>query len=109
MTAIGPLRQTKIRGYAVGDLGINWDFQMIGFYLTYFYTDVYGISTAPVAGLFLLPACGTRKMTRSWDISPIAYPLGQVPSVSAIRSERIAQNMLGAALEKAFSTSILVA
>ena len=48
-----PLKQKEIFGYSVGDLGINLNFQMIGFYLAYFYTDVFGISAAHVAGLFL--------------------------------------------------------
>jgi sugar (glycoside-pentoside-hexuronide) transporter len=54
-----PLKQREIFGYTVGDLGINLNFQMIGFYLAYFYTDVFGISPAHVAGLFLA--------ARIWD------------------------------------------
>jgi sugar (glycoside-pentoside-hexuronide) transporter len=46
-------------GYSLGDLGINLNFQMIGFYLAYFYTDVFGISPGHVAGLFLV--------ARAWD------------------------------------------
>lgn len=54
-----PLRQGEILGYAVGDLGMNLNFQLIGFFLAYFYTDVFGISPAHVAGLFLV--------ARIWD------------------------------------------
>jgi sugar (glycoside-pentoside-hexuronide) transporter len=46
-------------GYSLGDLGINLNFQMVGFYLAYFYTDVFGISPGHVAGLFLV--------ARVWD------------------------------------------
>ncbi len=53
------LSQSRIFGYSVGDLGINLNFQMIGFYLAYFYTDVFGISPGHVAGLFLV--------ARVWD------------------------------------------
>lgn len=54
-----PLKQGEIFGYAVGDLGMNLNFQLIGFFLAYFYTDVFGISPAHVAGLFLI--------ARIWD------------------------------------------
>lgn len=53
------LTQSRILGYAVGDLGVNLNFQMMGFYLAYFYTDVFGISPAHVAGLLLA--------ARIWD------------------------------------------
>jgi sugar (glycoside-pentoside-hexuronide) transporter len=53
------LSQPRIIGYSIGDLGINLNFQMIGFYLAYFYTDVFGISPGHVAGLFLV--------ARVWD------------------------------------------
>jgi GPH family glycoside/pentoside/hexuronide:cation symporter len=45
--------------YATGDLGINLNFQFIGFCLMFFYTDVFGISPTHVAGLFLI--------ARIWD------------------------------------------
>lgn len=54
-----PLTRRQIFGYTVGDLGINLNFQLIGFYLAYFYTDVFGLSPAHVAGLFLV--------ARIWD------------------------------------------
>ena len=53
------LTRRQIFGYTVGDLGINLNFQLIGFYLAYFYTDVFGLSPAHVAGLFLV--------ARIWD------------------------------------------
>ncbi|MDD7984304.1 MFS transporter [Lentisphaera marina] len=53
------LKQKDIFRYSLGDLGINLNFQLIGFYLAYFYTDVFGISAAHVAGLFLI--------ARIWD------------------------------------------
>lgn len=58
-TVLPKLSQPRIIGYSIGDLGINLNFQMIGFYLAYFYTDVFGISPAHVAGLFLV--------ARVWD------------------------------------------
>ena len=59
MSALKPLKQREIFGYAIGDLGMNLNFQMMGFYLAFFYTDVFGISTGHVAGLFLA--------ARVWD------------------------------------------
>lgn len=53
------LTQKQIFGYSVGDLGINLNFQMMGFYLAFFYTDVFGIPSGHVAGLFLA--------ARVWD------------------------------------------
>ncbi|CAI8280776.1 MAG: putative symporter YjmB [Opitutia bacterium UBA7350] len=54
-----PLKKTELLNYSIGDLGINLNFQLIGFFLAYFYTDVFGISPAHVAGLFLA--------ARVWD------------------------------------------
>jgi len=54
-----PLKQREIFGYSIGDLGINLNFQMMGFYLAFFYTDVFGIPPGHVAGLFLA--------ARVWD------------------------------------------
>ena len=54
-----PLTQKKIFGYAIGDLGINLNFQLIGFYLAYFYTDVFGLDPWHVGTLFLV--------ARVWD------------------------------------------
>jgi sugar (glycoside-pentoside-hexuronide) transporter len=53
------LKQTEIFGYALGDLGINFNFQAIGFLLSFYYTDIFGISPAHVAGLLLV--------ARIWD------------------------------------------
>jgi sugar (glycoside-pentoside-hexuronide) transporter len=53
------LTRKEIFGYCVGDLGINLNFQMMGFYLAFFYTDVFGIPPGHVAGLFLA--------ARVWD------------------------------------------
>ena len=54
-----PLGKSRIFGYAIGDLGMNLNFQLIGFYLAYFYTDVFGISPGHVAILILV--------ARIWD------------------------------------------
>ncbi len=54
-----PLKKTAILNYSIGDFGINLNFQLIGFFLAYFYTDVFGISPGHVAGLLLA--------ARAWD------------------------------------------
>lgn len=54
-----PLRKLDIFNYSLGDLGMNLNFQMVSFFLAYFYTDVYGLSPVHVAGLFLV--------ARVWD------------------------------------------
>jgi sugar (glycoside-pentoside-hexuronide) transporter len=59
MSQLKPLSTFQIFGYSIGDLGINLNFQLIGFYLAYFYTDVFGISPTHVGGLFLF--------ARIWD------------------------------------------
>ncbi len=46
-------------GYSVGDTASNLFFQTIMLFLTYFYTDVFGLPAASVATLFLV--------TRIWD------------------------------------------
>jgi sugar (glycoside-pentoside-hexuronide) transporter len=56
---VKPLKKSELFNYSIGDLGINLNFQLIGFFLAYFYTDVFGISPAHVAGLFLA--------ARIWD------------------------------------------
>ena len=53
------LKQREMFGYALGDLGINFNFQAIGFLLSFYYTDIFGISPAHVAGLLLV--------ARIWD------------------------------------------
>ncbi|MBN2342055.1 MAG: MFS transporter [Deltaproteobacteria bacterium] len=53
------LTHKQILGYTVGDLGINLNFQMMGFYLAYFYTDVFKIPAYHVGWLFLA--------ARVWD------------------------------------------
>ena len=45
--------------YGLGDTASNLVFMMITFYLLYFYTDVFGISAAAVATMFLV--------ARVWD------------------------------------------
>jgi GPH family glycoside/pentoside/hexuronide:cation symporter len=54
-----PLKKLDIFNYSIGDLGINLNFQLIAFFLTYFYTDVFGISPLHMGGLFLV--------ARIWD------------------------------------------
>jgi len=54
-----PLKKRDIINYSIGDFGINLNFQLIGFFLAYFYTDVFGISPGHVAGLLLA--------ARAWD------------------------------------------
>ncbi len=40
-------------GYAVGDFGANLAFQVVAFYLLFFYTDVFRLSPAVAGGIFL--------------------------------------------------------
>ncbi len=40
-------------GYSIGDFGANLAFQTTGFYLMYFFTDVFGIVPALAGGIFL--------------------------------------------------------
>ncbi len=54
-----PLKFKERLGYGLGDLASNIFFQTFIIYLTYFYTDVFGISAAAVATMFLV--------TRVWD------------------------------------------
>jgi sugar (glycoside-pentoside-hexuronide) transporter len=53
------LKHREMFGYALGDLGINFNFQAIGFLLSFYYTDIFGISPGHVAGLLLV--------ARIWD------------------------------------------
>ncbi|MDZ7723270.1 MAG: MFS transporter [candidate division KSB1 bacterium] len=46
-------------GYSLGDVASNFYFQTFILFITYFYTDVYGISASAVATLFMV--------TRVWD------------------------------------------
>jgi GPH family glycoside/pentoside/hexuronide:cation symporter len=46
-------------GYSLGDTASNLVFQTILFFITYFYTDVFGIAPATLATMFLI--------TRVWD------------------------------------------
>jgi GPH family glycoside/pentoside/hexuronide:cation symporter len=46
-------------GYSLGDTASNLVFQTIIFFITYFYTDVFGIAPATLATMFLI--------TRIWD------------------------------------------
>lgn len=50
----GSLSLARTWGYGVGDFGINLYFISAMTYLMYFYTDVFGISAAAVATLFLV-------------------------------------------------------
>ena len=48
------LNVKQLFGYGVGDFGINLYFISAMTYLLYFYTDVYGLSAATAAGVFLV-------------------------------------------------------
>ena len=41
-------------GYAVGDAGFNFYWIIIGSYLSYFYTDIFGLSAAAAGTMFLV-------------------------------------------------------
>ena len=48
------LSTKEIIGYAVGDAGFNFYWIIIGSYLSYFYTDIFGISAAAAGTMFLV-------------------------------------------------------
>lgn len=52
--ASGGLRTTEYVGYALGDTASNLFFQTFGIFLTYFYTDVWGLAPAAIATMFLV-------------------------------------------------------
>ena len=59
-------------GYGVGDLAINLFFQSSIIFLLYFYTDIFGISAAAAATLFLvarLVDAVTDPMMGAWPWS----------------------------------------
>jgi GPH family glycoside/pentoside/hexuronide:cation symporter len=62
MSAAPPARDEGLSkreyiGYALGDTASNLFFKTFGFFLTYFYVDVWGLSAAAVATMFLLVRC----------------------------------------------------
>jgi GPH family glycoside/pentoside/hexuronide:cation symporter len=48
------LRRSEYIGYALGDTASNLFFQTFGIFLTYFYTDVWGLAPAVVGTMFLI-------------------------------------------------------
>jgi glycoside/pentoside/hexuronide:cation symporter, GPH family len=48
------LRRSEYIGYALGDTASNLFFQTFGLFLTYYYTDVWGLAPAAVATMFLV-------------------------------------------------------
>jgi len=54
-----PLKKRDILNFSLGDLGINLNFQLLSFWLMYFYTDVFGINVLHVGGILLV--------SRLWD------------------------------------------
>ena len=51
---LAPISMKEVIGYAVGDAGFNFYWIIIGSYLSYFYTDVFGISAAAAGTMFLV-------------------------------------------------------
>ncbi|MCA0931850.1 MFS transporter [Lutimonas saemankumensis] len=52
--ALSPISLKEILGYAVGDAGFNFYWIIIGSYLSYFYTDIFGMSAAAAGTMFLV-------------------------------------------------------
>lgn len=48
------LKRSEYVGYALGDTASNLFFQTFGIFLTYFYTDVWGLAPAAIATMFLV-------------------------------------------------------
>lgn len=53
-TAKTELKRTEYFGYALGDTASNLFFQTFGIFLTYFYTDVWGLAPAAIGTMFLV-------------------------------------------------------
>jgi len=51
---LSPISMKEVIGYAVGDAGFNFYWIIIGSYLSYFYTDIFGISAAAAGTMFLV-------------------------------------------------------
>jgi GPH family glycoside/pentoside/hexuronide:cation symporter len=51
---LSPISMREVIGYAVGDAGFNFYWIIIGSYLSYFYTDIFGISAAAAGTMFLV-------------------------------------------------------
>lgn len=51
---LAPISLKEVIGYAVGDAGFNFYWIIIGSYLSYFYTDIFGISAAAAGTMFLV-------------------------------------------------------
>src|ERR1051326_7982856 len=51
---IEKLKTSEYVGYALGDTASNLFFQTFGIFLTYFYTDVWGIAPAAVSTMFFV-------------------------------------------------------
>ena len=49
-----PISLREILGYAAGDAGFNFYWIIIGSYLSYFYTDIFGLSAAAAGTMFLV-------------------------------------------------------
>ena len=56
---LSTLKKRDIINFSLGDLGINLNFQLLSFWLMYFYTDVFGINVLHVGGILLV--------SRLWD------------------------------------------
>jgi glycoside/pentoside/hexuronide:cation symporter, GPH family len=52
------LKTSEYVGYALGDTASNLFFQTFGIFLTYFYTDVWGLAPAAIATMFLVIRLG---------------------------------------------------
>lgn len=51
---LAPISLKETIGYAVGDAGFNFYWIIIGSYLSYFYTDIFGLSAAAAGTMFLV-------------------------------------------------------
>jgi len=58
-------------GYSSADLGANLAYHSTGFYLMFFFTDVFGILPALAGAIFLYSKSGMLYPTRLWAPSPI--------------------------------------
>ena len=89
----------EVIGYAVGDAGFNFYWIIIGSYLSYFYTDIFGLSAAAAGTMFLVtkivdaftdPAMGAiadRTNSRWGKFRPYLL-FGAIPMAASIAEDR---------------------
>ena len=80
-----PLSMTEKVGYGVGDMASNFYMGVINVFLLYYYTDVWGISPASAAFMFLITKVIDAVSDPAWVYRRSnEKQMGSLPSVSAL-------------------------